>query len=64
MIARAALAAALAAAIAGCGHLPMPGLAATTAPEVTDGPYTLVQEPQASYAPISKLIDEIGRAHV
>lgn len=57
MIARAALAAALAAAIAGCGHLPMPGLAATTAPEVTDGPYTLVQEPQASYAPISKLID-------
>lgn len=45
------------AAAAGCSHLPTPGLTASSTAGVTDGPYTLIQEPQAGYSTISSRID-------
>lgn len=53
---RAALAA-VTVTVAGCSHLPIPGLTASSTTGVTDGPYTLIQEPQAGYSTISSRID-------
>ena len=54
---RAALAAAAILTVAGCSHLPIPGLTAASTTGVTDGPYALIQEPQAGYSTISSHID-------
>lgn len=54
---RAALAAAAILTAAGCSHLPIPGLTAASTTGVTDGPYALIQEPQAGYSTISSRID-------
>ena len=61
-ITRAALAAALTATVAGCSHLPIPGLTGSSTPGVSDGPYTLIQEPQAGYSTISSRIDNAKKS--
>ncbi|MFL0286848.1 phospholipase D-like domain-containing protein [Mycobacterium sp. SMC-21] len=43
--------------VAGCSHLPIPGLTGSSTTGITDGPYTLIQEPQAGYSTISSHID-------
>lgn len=54
---RAALAAAAILTVAGCSHLPIPGLTAASTTGIIDGPYALIQEPEAGYSTISSRID-------